>query len=149
VEIAVDAKDGSGERLQLRMARNSGRRPGLVGLDEPGYRGEAWLGSGRGSLRLASRGFGVQTWRIDAEPGAVVVFNQNHDPGWSASRGRLHGDARGRLALAFDEGLRDASVELRYRPPHFDTGAVLAGIGVALGVGTWWRERARGASRGG
>lgn len=149
VEIAVDAKDGSGERLRLRMARNSGRRPGLVGLDEPGYRGEAWVGSGRGSVRLASRGFGVQAWRIDAEPGAVVVFNQNHDPGWSASRGRLHGDARGRLALAFDEALRDAPVELRYRPPHFEVGAVLAGIGVALGVGTWWRERARVASRGG
>jgi uncharacterized membrane protein YfhO len=78
-----------------------------------------------------------------------VAFNQNYDPGWSASRGRLLGDAQGRLVLALDESLRDAPVRLRYRPPYFASGVGLALVGVALVAAIWWRERASVASRGG
>jgi len=147
VQIAVDAKDGGGERLRLRMARNTGRKPGLRGIDEPGYRGEAWLESGRGGVRLESRSFDAQTWRIDAEPGTVVVFNQNHDPGWSASRGRLFGDAWGRLALELDAPLHDVPVQLRYRPPHLVAGLALALVGIALVAGTWLRECSAASAR--
>lgn len=141
VQIAVDRKDGSGDRLRLRMARNTGRKPGLLGLDEPGYRGEAWVGSGAGDVRLASRSFDRQLWRIDGEAGTRIVFNQNFDPGWRTSRGRLLGDEQDRLVLELDGPLRDASVELRYRPPHLTAGLALAGLGTALLAACIWRDR--------
>jgi hypothetical protein len=141
VSISVDPKDGSGERTRMRMARNTGRKPGLLGLDESGYRGEAWLASGRGQVRLEARSFNTQSWRIDAEAGAVVVFNQNHDPGWRADRGRLYGDDHGRLALEVSEGIRDARVSLRYRPPHLVAGLWLCALGVAAVIATFALER--------
>lgn len=60
---------------------------GARGKGSSGYRGEVYTASGRGRARLIS----LSTERIEAEvegaePGDLLVLNQNFDPGWSAGR---------------------------------------------------------------
>ncbi len=131
------------EPLCPRHAGLVGRMPGLHGMDEPGYRGEAWL-EGQGVVEIVARTQNTLTLRVSPEASGVVVLNQNWDPGWRSDGGSLFQDAKRRLALTLTPEQR--TYALRYRPPYFILSWVLWAMGLLV-VGALWRLRAWGAPR--
>ena len=88
------------------------------------YRGEAWPASGRGTADLLEISYNKIAVQVDMPRPGFVVVNQNYDPGWSSSLGRVV-DMQGLLGVEiFEPGKRD--IVLTYRP---------GGIWVAAGVG--------------
>jgi hypothetical protein len=61
------------------------RGMGALGRDEPGYRGEAYMASGKGSAHLVKfTPNRVEVELAGATPGDLLALNQNWDPGWRA-----------------------------------------------------------------
>ena len=118
-----------------------GRLPGLTGVDEPGYRGEAWL-EGSGQVEIAARTQHTLTLRVSPDASGVVILNQNWDEGWRSDGGRLFQDANARLALSLEPHPR--TYTLRYRPPFFLLSVALCLMGLLLLGVLWRRERPRG-----
>ena len=123
---------------------------GAVARRAPGYRGEAFVDGGRASVSRwtpSSATIAVE----GARGGARLVYNMNHDPGWTArvvSGGRAS-DARveadhGRVALGVPEG--DSTVELRYVPPGLGLGLALGALGLAAASALVLGARARARS---
>ena len=118
-------------------------------VDNPGYRGEAWCRGHRCGARVTAR---AGELRVRARPrqADLLVINQNHAPGWSASVGRVQAHD-GLLAIALEPGAGEVEVVLRYRPALLG-----AGLGVSLGTAAvgllWaalaWRRRRRASQNG-
>ncbi|ACL04156.1 hypothetical protein Dalk_2463 [Desulfatibacillum aliphaticivorans] len=88
------------------------------------YRGEAWLASGRGEVRLLDASYNRIRVHVDMQTPGLIVINQNYDPGWSSSWGRVV-DVQGLLGVHVTEpGERE--ILLIFRPK---------GIWIAAGVG--------------
>ncbi len=125
------------EPLCPRYAGLVGRRPGLFGKGDPGYRGEAWL-EGPGSVEIVARTQNTLTLRVSPEASGVVILNQNGDPGWRVDGGSLSQDSKRRLTLTLRPEQR--TYELRYRPPYLLLSWFLWLLGL-LAVGGLWRLR--------
>jgi len=114
-------------------------------LDNPRYRGEAWVERGQGSLRsLVNRPNSVELQVSLSGPGQVVV-NQNHLDGFSASAGEL-GSHHGLLAVTLPRG-GEHMVRLTYRPPLLLAGLAVSGVSLLLWIAAqvWlFRRRRRG-----
>ena len=91
---------------------------------------QVWLhGAGGGSARRT--GWSPNAVRATAtleRPGLLVV-NQNHDPGWRSSSGRVV-NHRGLLAIRLPAGKHRLTI--RYLPRSFIGGLVLSGLSLAL-----------------
>lgn len=116
-----------------------GRMRGLLGKDEPGYQGEAWL-DGQGQVELVSRTQNTLGLRVPPEASGRVILNMNWDAGWRSNGGSLSQDEQRRLVLTLAPGQR--VYELRYRPPYFVLSWALWALGLLL-VGGLWRFRGR------
>ena len=120
-----------------------GRDPGIVGADEAGYRGEAWIAEGEGRVMITHRTQNSIALTVETRGPARVVLAQNADAGWRVRGGRLVDDSDGRLALVVDG---PGAVDLSYVPPH--ALAALAGPLVAvLGIAWLWRRDRRRRAR--
>jgi hypothetical protein len=113
---------------------------GARASDRPGYRGEAWLALPNGEhVPHAGRVVDLTPNRIDVEldptpEGALVVLNQNHDPGFSASHGTRAEPAEvseleGAVAVRVPAGT--TSLRLRYRARGLPLGLALAALAAA------------------
>ncbi len=81
------------------------------------YRGEVYFPSGHGRASITSWSPNAVTVSYsDAQPGDLLVLNENWDSGWHASGGRVeaHADAIG-VRVGASEGV----VRFRYTPPFF------------------------------
>jgi hypothetical protein len=115
-------------------AGHDSRPPGLGvhGVGEPGYRGEAYLADGVGTATVVAWAPDAVDVRIEgAQPGELVVLNQNWDPGWSVDGERAvdrDGTVAGRAKLAAQ------TVRFRYRPPCMWPGLLVfaATVGVLV-----------------
>jgi len=128
------------DELRIRVPRDYGRKPGLVGVHDPGYRGESWLAGGEGHAKLLSRSMNRQRLEVATRGPARVVLNQNWDPGWRSDRGRLVTDRAGRLVIVLDEATHGL-VRLAYRPPYWEEGLLCFGLGLLAVGAIWLRER--------
>jgi hypothetical protein len=119
---------------------------GAVARGARGYRGEAFVDGAAAAVSRWTPSSATVTV-TGARSGGRLVYNMNHDPGWTA-RVVASGQAndvgvtadQGRVAVAVPEG--DSVVELRYRPPGLGWGLALAGIGLAACAWLVLRERA-------
>jgi hypothetical protein len=90
----------------------------------PDYRGEAHIAEGPGQARIVRWTPSSATVEVTgANPGALVVYNQNADPGWSAN-GRAAGEWKKLVAAPVPpEG--SGQVVFRYYPPGLNKGLSL------------------------
>ena len=116
------------------------RPPGLGahGAGEAEYHGEVYLSAGGGNAsfgRWAPSSFDVQ---VDgAKPGAMVVVNQNWDPGWRVDgEGAL--DYRGTVAARVTAAAQ--TLHFRYRPRSWWRGLVVF-VATLLTLFFAWRRR--------
>jgi hypothetical protein len=108
---------------------------GALPKTDPRYRGEAYVVGG-GAAKLASWSPNRAVVEVTAAaPGAVLVYNTNHDPGWSSDAGAVI-EHEGKVAVRLNEG--DARVTLRYRSPGFGVGLAMA---LAAAGAFWWMRR--------
>lgn len=127
----------------VALAGHDGRPPGLGahGVGAPGYRGEAYLADGVGTATIVGWAPDAVDVRVDgAQPGELVVLNQNWDPGWSADGERAldrDGTVAGRASQAAQ------TVRFRYRPPWIWPGLLL--FAVTAGALVLLERRARRA----
>jgi hypothetical protein len=90
---------------------------GAKGRGDPAYRGEAYTASGKGHAELVHFTPNAMTVHVDgAEPGDLLVLNQNWDPGWRADGvpAANYNDAVATLVHASNE-----TVLFRYRPHYW------------------------------
>jgi hypothetical protein len=123
------------EPLCPRYVGLVGRMPGLFGLGEQGYQGEAWV-EGQGLVEIVARTQNTLSLRVSPEASGAVVLNQNWDRGWSSDGGSLFQDSKRRLTLILTPGQR--TYVLRYRPPYFSLSVVLWALGVLV-LGALWK----------
>ena len=116
--------------------------PGGERLDNPRYRGEAWIQQGQGEVRsLVSRPNSVELKVSLAGPGQVVV-NQSYLDGFSSSAGAL-GKHQGLLAVSLPRGGEHA-IRLTYRPPLLLAGLAASGVSLLLWIAAQvWLSRRR------
>jgi hypothetical protein len=134
--------------LALDAPKGPDARPvhmGARGVGDPLYRGEAWL-------ETDAPGANVETVRWSpnevtlsvrgAASGALLVLNQNWDPGWRANDGPTidHEDVNATRLTAPDE-----TVTFRYRPRTLPASLVPCALAVLLGPAVWLLRRRRGA----
>ncbi len=122
------------ETMCPRDKGSHGRKPGLFGVDTPGYQGEAWM-VGSGTVEITSRTQNTLTVQVSPDASGAVVLNQNWDRGWRSDKGRLFEDAQSRLVLALEPDQRVYT--LRYRPPFFLASWVLCALGLLILVDLW------------
>src|SRR4051812_30296670 len=110
-------------------------RSDVVGSDQPGYRGLAFVASGAGRAEVTRWTPNAVTLHVTgASPGDRVVYDMNFDPGWRAA-GAPAENWRGLVAAKVTSG--DELIEISYRPKGLTAGLVLfvltaAGQGVLL-----------------
>lgn len=111
---------------------------GAVAADAPDYRGRAFIADGRGSAEIVNWTPNRARVRVrDASPGALVVYNMNYDPSWSAD-GRPAREFAGKVAATLATG-RD-TVEFTYFPRTLKYSLALLAITL---IGAAWSVRAR------
>ena len=113
--------------------------------DDPGYKGEAYLASGRGTATIVKWTMTSVTVRVATEGPDELVLNQNFDNGW---RVRRHGASdQGEAVAAYRNadgliaatvGPEDAEVELFYLPQAFVIGSWISGATFIIGSMAWW-----------
>lgn len=126
------------ESMCPRDKGSHGRKPGLSGMDTPGYQGEAWM-VGSGTVEITSRTQNTLTLQVSPEASGIVVLNQNWDPGWRSDKGRLREDAQSRLTLTLEPDQRVYA--LRYRPPFFFFSVALCFLGLLILGDLWWSTK--------
>lgn len=100
---------------------------------EPGYRGEAYLASGRGEARVVSFTPNVLVVEAVAEGEDRLVLNQNHHRGWRWSDGggwKPTQPSDGLISAPLPAGR--STVTFRFRPPSFALGLLLSAAGAAV-----------------
>jgi hypothetical protein len=145
-----------GKQLLLAMYANIGAIrcyatphelvPGVIGKDNPAYRGEAYLVEGLPDVTFAR----VTDWTPNgatveydgASEGMTLVYNMNYDPGWRAN-GRPALNYRGAVATALTSG--DGEVKFRYYPRTLNWGLLVFAFTAAVSFGAprVWRRGAR------
>jgi hypothetical protein len=120
--------------------------PGAIAEDSADYRGEAYLvgASGRGEARVTAWTPNTATLHYEgAEPGSLLVYNMNFDPGWRA--GSVPAVAyKGAVATPIAPGAGD--VKLTFYPRGLNLGLFLCALTLFAGFGVplvWGRLRAR------
>ena len=116
----------------------------------PEYHGEAYISDGTGEARMARWTPNSATVEVSgASPGALVVYNQNADPGWSAD-GRAALEWKQLVAAPAPPG-GNGRVVFRYYPRRLNLGLALGCLTALLAFGvprarrSWpsWLERIR------
>jgi hypothetical protein len=116
----------------------------------PDYRGEAYVAEGPGEARIVDWTTNSATVEVSgANADALVVYNQNADPGWRAN-GQDAVEWKKLVAAPVPAG-GNGRVVFRYYPPGLNRGLVLFVLTALLAFGApraWrhfpsWSERAR------
>jgi hypothetical protein len=106
-----------GLNVWMKDAKGVIRGMGAKGRGDPAYRGEAYTASGKGHAELVHFTPNAMTVHVDgAEPGDLLVLNQNWDPGWRADGvpAANYNDAVATVVRAPNE-----TVLFRYRPHYW------------------------------
>jgi hypothetical protein len=123
---------------------SNGRTPGLgaFGKGNGAYRGEAYVVDGKGTATITRWSPNAVDVLVEgADPGEHVILNQNWDPGWSASTGRVL-DWRDTVAAPITAPTQ--TVRFRYVPRMLGLGLAVFFLTVAaLVVPSLLRWRAR------
>jgi hypothetical protein len=115
-------------------------RHGARDAGDPAYRGEVFLDAGGGGATVADWSpDGLDVVVQGARPGALLVVNQNYDPGWSAD-GAPALDEAGLVAARV--GSAGQTLHFRYRPVGLVPGLLVFVLTVGAGL-LIERERAR------
>ena len=113
---------------------------GARGIGHPNYRGEAYLPSGVGKAKVVSFSPNRIEVQVEgAQPGDVLVLNQNFDPSWRANGEPAfpHKDA---VATKLSSG--DGIVTFRYWPRRQWAGLGLFAFTLAAIAFAWKRKKA-------
>ncbi len=112
----------------------------VIGYNEAGYRGEEYM-LGAGTVRLSRWSPNRLSYEIDTPSPAMLVINQNYDPGWRVGSGSgILMQENGLLAVAVPAGRQ--TIVLTYRGRAFVIGAIISLLTVLLAcVIWWWSER--------
>jgi hypothetical protein len=144
--LECDTFDGLSSRGgRAPSGSDDGVRPFRHGARDAGdsaYRGEVFLDAGGGGATVAGWSpDGLDVAVQAAQPGALVVVNQNYDPGWSVD-GAPALDHTGLVAARVSSSAQ--TLRFRYRPVGLVPGLVV----FVLTVGAWaFIERERGRRR--
>jgi len=136
------------EPVLLAMFANSGViqcygvdpefRVAAKAANAPGYRGRAYV-DGAGQATLVEWSPNRALVEVSgAEPGALVVYNMNHDVSWRAN-GEAALEHQGLVAARLAPGVR--TIEFRYVPRTLAPGLVLFALTLVLVVAPWDRLR--------
>lgn len=147
--------------MYARLLSNSGTTDAYENLsvahghvlltDDPGYRGETYLQSGRGTVEVVK--WTMSSVRVRIEPAGPdeLVLNQNFDSGWGVRRRDANGSVTVAAARRSGDGLISLSVdggpqeiEFYYLPRSFVVGAVVSGGTLALCIAAFWIAGKRG-----
>jgi hypothetical protein len=126
--------------LDTNYRDHNGHLPGLgaIGKGEPGYRGEIFFADGPGNAMIQSwTPNAVVVHYSGARPGDPLVMNQNWDPGWSSSDGRVIPWAD-MIATRVDH--ESGEITFSYRPRFFLPGLFLT-IATIAGLVFFARRR--------
>jgi hypothetical protein len=106
----------------------------------PEYRGETYISDGAGEAKMVSWTPNSATVDVSgASPGALVVYNQNADPGWSAD-GRRAVEWRQLVAAPVPPG-GNGRIVFRYYPRGLNLGLALAFVTALLAFGIPYARR--------
>lgn len=111
-------------------------------ISNPRYRGEAWLGNGRGGVTGIDIGHNRMSVDVQADTTSTVVINQNWLEGFSTDVGRLTAPVDGLLAVEVPAGMH--RITLTYRPRTLIRGFLISGaslVGWTLAMGMLLRRR--------
>ncbi len=124
---------------------------GAIARSDARYRGEVFvLGEGEAELRGWTPNHAIVALK-EVRPGARLVYNTNFDAGWRATIDNDEGQQSARVValehrVAVELPAGDSSVTLRYEPPGFGVGVVLALLTLlGLGAAPFVRRRLSGA----
>lgn len=115
------------------------RKGHVLAAHDPGYRGEVYLASGKGSAAIASFSPNKIVVSVNADDRDTLVLNQNYYKGW-----RVEGDRHMR-AVAFNGVIAsgvspaDTTIIFRYRPDSFIMGCIVSGISMLAGLALYAR----------
>ena len=118
---------------------------GAIAADAPDYPGRAYVTQGNGSAEVVEWSPNRVVLRVQgASPEALLVYNMNYDPSWSAN-GKPALDYHHSVAARLGGG--NETVELSYFPRTFRWSLPLFALTAAGGIGVpcWWRRRRRRA----
>ncbi|MCP4868135.1 MAG: hypothetical protein GY898_05405 [Proteobacteria bacterium] len=113
-------------------------------ISNPRYRGEAWLGDGRGSVLRADIGHNRIQLDVQLESTSTVMVNQNHLPGFSTDVGQLTAPVDGLLSVEAPAGSH--TITLTYRPRTLVRGFLVSGlsfVGWVIAMAVLLRRRVR------
>jgi hypothetical protein len=106
----------------------------------PDYRGEAYVAEGPGEARIVRWTTNSATVEVSgADPGALVVYNQNADPGWSAD-GKIAVEWK-HLVAAPAPPSGSGRVVFRYYPPGLNRGLAVFFLTALVALGLPWARR--------
>ncbi|HEY4187849.1 MAG TPA: hypothetical protein VGP07_22430 [Polyangia bacterium] len=113
----------------------------VIGSDQPGYRGLAFLASGSGRAEVTRwRPSSVTVQVTGAAPGDRLVYDMNAAPGWRAA-GAPTGSWQGLVSTKLARG--DEVVELSYWPPGLSGGLLLFAATLVVLAVVLTRDRRR------
>ena len=118
-----------------------GRMPGVgaYGIDDPDYRGEAYVVEGTARATVASFTPNEVVVQVEgARPGDHLVLNQNWDPGWLAS-GAAAPDWHDAVSAVLTSG--HESVVFRYRPRTLWLGLAIGVLALGSAAAALWASR--------
>lgn len=106
----------------------------------PDYRGEAYVAEGPGEARIVAWTTNSATVDVKgANPDALVVYNQNSDPGWSAN-GQKAREWKQLVASPVPAG-GSGRVVFRYYPPGLNAGLAVWFVTALLAFGAPYARR--------
>jgi hypothetical protein len=110
--------------------------PGAIPRGDSDYAGLAFIEGGRGTARVVDWGPSHAVVDVtDGTPGALLVYDMNHDPSWRAN-GAPALEHRGLVSARLRGG--SERIELRYFPRTFRWSLPLFGLAV---LGCLWQTR--------
>jgi hypothetical protein len=113
--------------------------------DAAGYRGEAFFAEDDGTARVAKFTANTATIEVsDAKAGALLVYNMNYDPSWSAD-GEPADEWKGLVAHRLTKSGPQA-VRLRYFPRTLPMALVVFTLTVLASLWLWRRARRQSAA---
>jgi hypothetical protein len=126
--------------LQIRTPPYEGRSAtiGARGVGESGYHGEVYLAESRGTARFVRWSPSAFDVQVDgAQPGELVVVNQNWDPGWRVDGARTIDHDQ---TIAAPVSATSQTLSFRYRPRTLWAGIGLFVLTIAALAGRVWRR---------
>ncbi|MCP4872127.1 MAG: hypothetical protein GY898_25760 [Proteobacteria bacterium] len=107
----------------------------------PDYQGEAWFGTGSGTLGPLRPTVNRLTLEVHTQGPARIVINQNHHRAWVPSAGTL-GEDRGLIAVDLDAAF-DGELQLAFLPASVKIGGAVSAGSAVLFAGVWVLVRRR------